>query len=88
MELQAWMTLKKLTDDSSENSECFMGLCDWIHCATSPNVPCGQGFELGVTTFGKWDSNSATMDATHFYTRMAETPSFLDVILSDNLGYI
>jgi hypothetical protein len=31
----------------------FMGLCDQSHCATSPNVPCGRGFELGVTAFGK-----------------------------------
>ena len=59
-------------DDSSEDPECLMGLCDRSHYATSPNVPCGWGFELGVTTFGKWDSNSATVAETHFCNRMAE----------------
>ena len=41
------------SDDSSEDSECFMGLCDRSHCVTSLNVACGRGFELGVTAFGK-----------------------------------
>ena len=41
------------SDDSSKDPKCFMGLCDRSHCATSPNVPCGRGFELGVTAFGK-----------------------------------
>ena len=83
------MTPKRLKDDSSEDPECFMGLCDQSHCATSPNVPCDWGFELRVTAFGKWDSNSATVAETHFfYNRMAETLSFLNVLLSDNLKYI
>ena len=47
-----------------------------------------QGFELGVTAFGKLDLNSATVAETHFHTRIAETPSFPNVLLSDNLGYI
>ena len=40
-------------DDSSENPKCFVGPHVQSHCATSPNVPCGQGFELRVTAFSK-----------------------------------
>ena len=82
------MTPRRLIDNSSKDPEHFMGLCDRSHCATSPNVPCGRGFELRVTAFGKLDSNSATVAETHFYNRMAETSSFLNVLLSDNLEYI
>ena len=36
------MTLRWLQDDSSEDYKHFMGLCDWSHCATSPNVPVAE----------------------------------------------
>ena len=38
--------LRWLPDDSSEDPEHFMRLCDRSHCATSPNVPCGQVLNL------------------------------------------
>ena len=77
------MTLRRLMDDSSENTGHFMGLCYQSHCATSLNVPCGQGLELRVTTFGKWDSNSAMwlkpisttewLKLHHFWTYSCQT---------------
>ena len=82
------MTTRRHTDASSKDPKCFMGLCDQSHCVTSLNVPCGRGFELGVTAFSKCDSNTATVAETHFYTRMAGTLSFLDILLSDHLRYI
>jgi len=53
MELCLRMASRTLIHDSNEYSERFMGLCDRGHCAMSPNVACGRGFELGVTAFGK-----------------------------------
>ena len=33
------MTPRRLTDDSSEDPKCFIGLCDQSHCATSSMWP-------------------------------------------------
>jgi hypothetical protein len=52
----------------------------WSHCNTSPNVPCDQVFEFTIIVFGKWDSNSATVTETYFYTKIAEISPFLDIL--------
>ena len=36
------MTPRRLTGDSSEDPERFIGLCDRSYCATSPNVPVAE----------------------------------------------
>ena len=79
------MVLGQEEKNLGEGSEHSMGLCDR---SMSPNVACGRGFELRVTAFGEWDWNSATVAEAHFYTRIAENPPLLDVLLSYNLESI